>query len=117
MAEAVIVEAVRRHRQTERLAFRSPRRRLARATLAEAVKRAGIDPGSVGQVIGGCVTQAGEQSNNITRVAWLGKGFPHHVAATTIDCHCGSDSRRITSSHPWWRLGHRHWHCHAASRP
>jgi hypothetical protein len=35
------------------------------------VDRAGIDPGEVEQVAGGCVTQAGEQSNNITRTAWL----------------------------------------------
>ena len=32
------------------------------------VEKAGIDAGDVEQVIGGCVTQFGEQSNNITRV-------------------------------------------------
>ena len=42
------------------------------------------------QVIGGCVTQYGEQSNNITRVAWLTAGLPEQVGATTIDCQCGS---------------------------
>ena len=46
--------------------------------------------GSVEQVIGGCVTQFGEQSNNITRVGWLTAGLPEHVGATTIDCQCGS---------------------------
>jgi len=54
------------------------------------VDRAGIDPGQVEQVIGGCVTQYGEQSNNITRVAWLTAGLPEQVGATTIDCQCGS---------------------------
>ncbi len=54
------------------------------------VSRAGIDPGLVEQVIGGCVTQYGEQSNNITRVAWLTAGLPDHVGATTVDCQCGS---------------------------
>lgn len=54
------------------------------------VEKAGIDPGDVEQVIGGCVTQYGEQSNNITRVAWLTAGLPEHVGATTIDCQCGS---------------------------
>ena len=42
----------------------------------------------VEQVIGGCVTQAGEQSNNISR-AWLHAGLPEHTGATTIDCQCG----------------------------
>ncbi|WP_072686986.1 steroid 3-ketoacyl-CoA thiolase [Rhodococcus marinonascens] len=52
--------------------------------------RSGIDPASVEQVIGGCVTQAGAQSNNITRTAWLHAGLPWQVGATTIDCQCGS---------------------------
>ena len=58
------------------------------------VEKAGISSsfqaGSVEQVIGGCVTQFGEQSNNITRVGWLTAGLPEHVGATTIDCQCGS---------------------------
>ncbi|MFN8544456.1 MAG: steroid 3-ketoacyl-CoA thiolase [Candidatus Binatia bacterium] len=57
----------------------------------EVVRRAGVAPGAVEQIIGGCVTQAGEQSNNVTRNAWLSeKGAPFDVAATTIDCQCGS---------------------------
>jgi acetyl-CoA C-acetyltransferase len=54
------------------------------------VQKAGIDAGAVEQVIGGCVTQFGEQSNNITRVGWLTAGLPEHVGATTVDCQCGS---------------------------
>jgi acetyl-CoA C-acetyltransferase len=54
------------------------------------VERAGIDAGDVEQVIGGCVTQYGEQSNNISRVAWLTAGLPEEVGATTVDCQCGS---------------------------
>ncbi len=54
------------------------------------VDKAGIDGSDVEQVIGGCVTQYGEQSNNITRVAWLTAGLPEEVGATTIDCQCGS---------------------------
>jgi acetyl-CoA C-acetyltransferase len=56
----------------------------------EVVKRAGIDPGEVEQIVGGCVTQAGEQASNVTRTAWLSAGLPYEVAATTIDCQCGS---------------------------
>ncbi|HEY2165943.1 MAG TPA: steroid 3-ketoacyl-CoA thiolase [Jatrophihabitantaceae bacterium] len=54
------------------------------------VQRAGIDPEIVEQLIGGCVTQAGEQSNNVTRTAWLASGLPWQVGATTIDAQCGS---------------------------
>jgi acetyl-CoA C-acetyltransferase len=54
------------------------------------VDRAGIDPLLVEQLIGGCVTQAGEQSNNVTRVAWLNAGLPWQTGATTIDAQCGS---------------------------
>ena len=36
------------------------------------------------------MTQAGEQASNVTRTAWLSEGLPYEVAATTIDCQCGS---------------------------
>ncbi|CAJ1509911.1 steroid 3-ketoacyl-CoA thiolase [[Mycobacterium] holstebronense] len=54
------------------------------------VAKTGIDAGSVEQVIGGCVTQFGEQGNNVTRQSWLVAGLPEHVGATSIDCQCGS---------------------------
>jgi acetyl-CoA C-acetyltransferase len=60
------------------------------AAQAGLVQRAGIDASLVEQVIGGCVTQAGEQSNNITRTAWLHTGLPRQTGCTTIDCQCGS---------------------------
>jgi acetyl-CoA C-acetyltransferase len=52
--------------------------------------RGGLDPALVEQAIGGCVTQGGEQSNNITRTAWLHAGLPHTTGCTTIDAQCGS---------------------------
>lgn len=52
--------------------------------------RAHLNPKLIEQVIGGCVTQAGEQSNNITRTAWLHAGLPWQVGATSIDAQCGS---------------------------
>jgi acetyl-CoA C-acetyltransferase len=55
--------------------------------------RAGWDPGRVGQVVGGCVTQAGEQASNVTRTAWLSADLPYTVAGTTIDCQCGSSQQ------------------------
>jgi len=58
-----------------------------------ALERAGIDPGDVGQVVGGCVGQVGEQSFNVTRTAWLHAGLPWRVAASTIDCQCGASQQ------------------------
>ncbi|HEX6878161.1 MAG TPA: steroid 3-ketoacyl-CoA thiolase [Nocardioidaceae bacterium] len=54
------------------------------------VVRAGIDPALVEQVIAGCVTQAGEQSGDIARRAWLHAGLPQATGATTIDAQCSS---------------------------
>src|SRR5213080_4652625 len=50
------------------------------AAQVEVIKRAGVDPAEVEQVVGGCVTQAGEQASNITRNAWLGAGLPFETA-------------------------------------
>jgi acetyl-CoA C-acetyltransferase len=60
---------------------------------AGVLARSGFDPGQVGQVVGGCVTQAGEQASNVSRTAWLQNKFPYQVAATTIDCQCGSSQQ------------------------
>ena len=91
MANPVIVEAVRTP-IGKRNGWLSGLH--ASAVLAHAqeavVQRAGIEPGSVEQIVGGCVTQAGEQASNVTRTAWLSKGLPYETAATTIDCQCGS---------------------------
>lgn len=54
------------------------------------IRRAGIEPGQVDQIIGGCVTQIGEQSLNVTRNAWLNSGLDYHVGASTVDASCGS---------------------------
>src|ERR1035441_3953491 len=59
----------------------------------ELIKRAGIDPAEVEQIVGGCVTQAGEQASNVTRTAWLNQALPYEVAATTVDCQCGSSQQ------------------------
>ena len=57
------------------------------------IERAGIDPKEVEQIVGGCVTKAGEQSFNITRNAWLAAGMPYETAGTTVDCQCGSSQQ------------------------
>ncbi|SFB45831.1 acetyl-CoA C-acetyltransferase [Amycolatopsis marina] len=54
------------------------------------LERSALDAALVEQVIGGTVTQAGEQSGNVTRTAWLHAGLPEQCGATTIDAQCGS---------------------------
>ena len=56
----------------------------------EVLKRSGVDPELVEQVVGGVVTQAGEQSNDMVRRAWLHAGLPQPTGATTVDAQCGS---------------------------
>jgi acetyl-CoA C-acetyltransferase len=63
---------------------------ILRHVQVEVVERAGIEPGAVDEIIGGCVTQAGEQGSNVTRNAWLSTGLDPEVACTTVDAQCGS---------------------------
>jgi len=94
MADVVIVEAVRTPigRRNGGLSTVHPADLLG-AAVGEAVERSGIDPAEVEQVVGGCVSQVGEQSFNITRTAWLSAGLPLGTAATTIDTQCGSSQQ------------------------
>ncbi len=91
MGSPVIVEAVRTPigKRGGWLADVHPAELLG-ATQGGLLQRAGVDPSMVEQVIGGCVTQAGAQSNNVTRMAWLTAGLPWQVGASTVDCQCGS---------------------------
>ena len=59
------------------------------------VQRNQLDPGSVDDVICGCVSQVGEQSGTPGRMAWLAAGFPEHVPSTTIDRKCGSSQQAV----------------------
>ena len=94
MREAVIIEALRtpiargKPIKVELSAFH-PAKLLA-SVQGAVVDRAGIDPGLVEQIVGGCVTQAGEQSNNVVRNAWLTLGKNYEVAGTSVDAQCGS---------------------------
>jgi acetyl-CoA C-acetyltransferase len=94
MGNVVIVEAVRTPigRRGGGLSTLHPAELLGNP-LRAVIERSGIDPGEVGQVIGGCVSQVGEQSFNVTRTAWLAAGMPQGVAATTIDTQCGSSQQ------------------------
>ncbi|HET9896616.1 MAG TPA: steroid 3-ketoacyl-CoA thiolase [Streptosporangiaceae bacterium] len=59
------------------------------------LERASVDPALVEQVAGGCVTQAGEQSGNITRTAWLHAGLPQQAGCQTLDAQCGSAQQAV----------------------
>ncbi|MFA1538451.1 steroid 3-ketoacyl-CoA thiolase [Actinomadura monticuli] len=96
MPEAVIVDAVRTPVGKRRGALSGLHpARLLGLTQRGLLDRAGVDAATVGQVVGGCVTQAGEQSNNVTRNAWLYAGLPYTTACTTIDCACGSSQQAV----------------------
>src|SRR5690242_19019736 len=96
MREAVIVEAVRTPigRRNGKLKDVHPVV-LGSLVLKEIVRRAGIEPEQVENVVFGCVSQAGEQSLNIARNAWLTAGFPVTTPATTVDRQCGSSQQAI----------------------
>jgi acetyl-CoA C-acetyltransferase len=65
------------------------------AAQAGLLDRAGLDPAGVEQVAGGCVTQAGEQSSNVTRTAWLHAGLPYQTGCLTLDAQCGSAQQAV----------------------
>jgi len=98
MREVVIVEAVRtpiaRGKSSGKLHEVHPVV-LGSLVLKEVVRRAGIKPDQVDDVVFGCVSQAGEQSLNIGRNAWLTAGFPVTTPATTVDRQCGSSQQAI----------------------
>ncbi len=68
---------------------------LLAGTLKALVERNGVDPGLIDDVLTGCVTQAGEQYNNVGRMGLLAAGFPVHVPATTIERKCGSSQQAV----------------------
>ena len=94
MSEVVIVEAVRTPlgRRGGGLSTMHAADLLA-SVQQEIINRSGIDPAEIDQLVGGCVSQVGEQSYNITRTAWLSAGLPMNVAATTVDAQCGSSQQ------------------------
>ncbi|MBJ7456117.1 MAG: acetyl-CoA C-acetyltransferase [Thermoleophilia bacterium] len=95
MSEAVIVGAVR----TPIGAFMGglatvPATRLGAIAIAEAVRRSGIAPGSVDEVLMGNVLSAG-LGQNPARQSALGAGIPETVPATTVNKVCGSGLKAV----------------------
>src|SRR5439155_21141882 len=92
--EAVIVEAVRTPigKRNGGLKDTHPVDLLA-AVLTEVVDRYGVDPDLIEDNITGCVSQAGEQTFNVGRNAWLAAGLPEETPSTSIDRQCGSSQQ------------------------
>lgn len=98
MREAYIVEAVRtplgRGREEGALHAIHPVELLA-MTLAEVVRRAGVDKSQVEDIIAGCVSPTNEQGANIPRLALLKAGFPVEVPGVQINRMCGSSQQAV----------------------
>ena len=98
MSRAVIVDAVRspvgKGKPTGTLAGIHPNDLLA-AVLSGLVSRNDLDPGSIDDVIVGCVNQSGEQSATPGRQALLAAGFPEHVPSVTVERKCGSGQQAV----------------------
>ena len=96
MREAVIVEALRTPigRRGGSLGAWHPVDLLA-LVLTALIRRTGVDPSRIDDVIAGCVSQVGEQSLNVARNAVLAAGFPDSVPGTTIDRQCGSSQQAV----------------------
>lgn len=96
MREAVIVEAVRTpigKRNGSLSHIRADE--LAAEPLREIVRRTGISPKLIEDVIFGCVSQVGEQAFDVARIASLIADYPVEVPATTIDRQCGSSQQAV----------------------
>jgi acetyl-CoA acetyltransferase family protein len=96
MPEAVILDALRTPfgRRNGGLRELRPDSLLA-ATLQQLVARNPLDPAALGDVVTGCVSQAGEQGANIGRLATLLAGFPVTVPAVSLNRMCGSSQQAV----------------------
>jgi acetyl-CoA C-acetyltransferase len=88
MREAVIVEALRtpiaRGKPVVGELFGFHPTELLAITHRAVIEKAGVKPEDVEQLIGGCVTQAGEQAGNLCRNAWLSMGTSYAPGGTTM---------------------------------
>ena len=71
---------------------------MAGHVIAEAVKRAGINPAEVDDCIMGCAIQQHTTGQNIGRLAALAGGLPVTVAGMTIDRQCSSGMMAIATA-------------------
>ena len=72
-----------------------PAVKLGEVAIKEAVKRAGIQPDQIDEVIYGCVLQA-DQGQSVARLAAMGAGIPKEVPSFTVNKMCGSGLRTVS---------------------
>ncbi|MGI5157675.1 acetyl-CoA C-acetyltransferase [Microbispora sp. CA-102843] len=96
MAEAYIVEAVRTPvgRRGGGLSGVHPAD-LGAHVLTELMKRSGVDPAAVEDVVFGCLDTVGPQAGDIARTCWLAAGLPEEVPGVTVDRQCGSSQQAV----------------------
>ncbi|WP_433699707.1 acetyl-CoA C-acetyltransferase [Nocardiopsis sp. CA-288880] len=96
MAEAYIVGAVRTPVGTRKGALAAVHPAdLGAHVLKELVRRTGVDPAAVEDVVMGVVSQAGPQALDLARTAWLSAGLPESVPGVTVDRQCGSSQQAV----------------------
>ncbi|MCD4524283.1 thiolase family protein [Nocardioides sp. cx-173] len=97
MLDAVIIDAARAPigRRNGSLQGEHPVD-LAADVLNGLVARNGLDPELVEDVIWGCVTQVGDQSTNVGRLAVLAAGWPERIPGVTLDRACGSSQQAVS---------------------
>jgi acetyl-CoA C-acetyltransferase len=71
---------------------------LAGEVIAEVVKRNGVKPEDISDVILGCVTQAGEDCRNVARFAALMAGLPPTTPGVTVNRLCASGLQAVTDA-------------------
>ncbi len=100
MREAVIVSTARTPiGKAHRGAFNDTQgQALAGHAIAEAVRRAGVAPAEIDDVIMGCALQQGSTGFNVARQAALWAGLPASVAGMTIDRQCASGLMAIATA-------------------
>jgi len=100
MREAVIVSTARTPiGKAHRGAFNNTQgQELTAHAISNAVKRAGIDPAEVEDVVIGCALQQGSTGGNVARQALLRAGLPVTVAGMTIDRQCSSGLMAIATA-------------------
>jgi len=100
MREAVIVSTARTPiGRAYRGAFNDTQgQALAGHVVAEAVRRAGIDPAEVEDVVLGAALQQGSTGFNVARQAAIRAGLPASVAGMTIDRQCSSGLMAIATA-------------------
>jgi 3-oxoadipyl-CoA thiolase len=100
MPDAVIVSAVRTPIGAHGGALAAVRPDdLAALVIAEAVRRAGVDPDQLEEVYLGCANQAGEDNRNVARMATLLAGLPVDVAAVTFNRLCASGLQAVNAAY------------------